>query len=171
MPVDWSKYPADWHETANRIKADAGWKCQICGKQCRRPDEPFDTHRRTLTVAHINHVELDCRDENLVAACPKCHLAYDGERKKLQRLAIQRMNQADRMELFDVENQDLPNPFVELMEAIERSGFDVSPCRGCGEPIVCLPDGLPFCCSCVVDDQFEMSGDNMLHTEVVDAQT
>ena len=160
MPVDWSKYPDDWHDTANRIKADAGWKCQICGKQCRRPKEPFDTHKRTLTVAHINHVEHDCRDENLVAACPACHLAYDGERKKLQRLALKRMHSAERMELFDDENVDAPNPFVEIMEAIERSAFDLSPCRGCGLPVVCIPDGLPFCELCESDDDDHPDGCN-----------
>ena len=91
MPVDWSKYPPDWKDIAARIKDEAGWKCQQCSRQCRFPDEPFDTHQRTLTVAHINHVESDCSDENLVALCPKCHLAYDEVRKKMQRLARARI--------------------------------------------------------------------------------
>lgn len=30
-----------------------------------------------LTVAHLNHVEADCRDENLKAMCQRCHLRYD----------------------------------------------------------------------------------------------
>lgn len=73
------------------IKNAAEWKCEQCGLQCRFPGEAFDTHRRTLTVAHINHVEADCRDENLVALCPKCHLRYDAPRKRLQRLANKRI--------------------------------------------------------------------------------
>ena len=77
MPVDWSKYPDNWPVIARAIKEEADWQCEMCGKQCRRPDEPFDTHRRTLTVAHCNHVESDCRPENLVAACAPCHLRYD----------------------------------------------------------------------------------------------
>ena len=35
-----------------------------------------------------------------------------------------------------------------LLAAIERSGFDVSPCRNCGEPVVCIPDGLAMCKDC-----------------------
>lgn len=100
MPVDWSKYPDDWKQTALRIKEEAGWACEQCGRGCRRPGEAFDTHRRTLTVAHINHVESDCRDENLVALCPKCHLAYDAARKALQRLAAKRIASLVREVLF-----------------------------------------------------------------------
>ena len=47
--------------------------------QCRRPNEPFDTHKRTLTVAHLNHTPEDCRPENLRAWCSACHLRYDAK--------------------------------------------------------------------------------------------
>lgn len=77
MPVDWKKYPDNWKEIAFRIKEEAEWQCEMCGKQCRLPGESFDTHRRTATVAHCNHDESDCRDENLVCACAPCHLKYD----------------------------------------------------------------------------------------------
>ena len=30
-----------------------------------------------LTIAHLNHDPTDCRDENLMAMCQRCHLAYD----------------------------------------------------------------------------------------------
>ena len=36
-----------------------------------------------------------------------------------------------------------------LNEAIERSGFDLSPCMQCGEAVVCIPDGLAMCLKCV----------------------
>ena len=71
------RYPADWKVIAREIKDRAGWRCQVCGKQCRRPGEPFDTHRNTLTVAHLNHVPEDVRDGNLMAMCAPCHLKYD----------------------------------------------------------------------------------------------
>lgn len=100
MPVDWSKYPDEWPAIASRIKHEAGWKCEKCGTQCRRPDEEFDTHRRTLTVAHINHVEMDVRDENLVALFPKCHLEYDEYRKAMQRLAKKRIKNLAKHILF-----------------------------------------------------------------------
>ena len=77
MPVDWSKYPANWKAIALAVKEKAGWRCERCAKQCRRPGEPFDTHKRTLTVAHLNHIEMDCRPENLEAMCAPCHLQYD----------------------------------------------------------------------------------------------
>jgi 5-methylcytosine-specific restriction endonuclease McrA len=91
MPVDWSKYPEDWKLIAAVVKLQSEYRCQKCNKQCRAPDEEFDTHQRTLTVAHINHVESDCRPENLVALCPKCHLQYDSQRKVMQRLARNRI--------------------------------------------------------------------------------
>lgn len=91
MPVDWTKYPDNWREIANRIKTEADWCCEKCGQQCRRPGENFDTHKRTLTVAHINHVESDCSDGNLVALCSGCHLRYDAPRKAMQKIAQRRI--------------------------------------------------------------------------------
>lgn len=79
MPMDRKKYPADWEKLARAIKEEAGWKCEECGKQCRRPGEKFDTHKRTLTVAHLNHKPWDCRRENLKALCAPCHLRYDAK--------------------------------------------------------------------------------------------
>lgn len=95
-----AEYPDDWDDIAFRIKCEAGWKCEKCGRQCRFPGDSFDTHRRTLTVAHINHVTMDSRDENLVALCPKCHLEYDAYRKALQRLARRRIRSIRSQPLF-----------------------------------------------------------------------
>lgn len=77
MPMEKDRYPKDWKQIATQVKEEAGWKCEECGKQCRRPGEPFDTHRRTLTVAHLNHTPEDCRRENLRALCAPCRLRYD----------------------------------------------------------------------------------------------
>jgi len=77
MPVDWRDYPANWREIAHQVKEEAQWQCECCGKQCRRPGEPFRSHRLTLTVAHCNHTPMDCRPENLVALCAPCHLRMD----------------------------------------------------------------------------------------------
>lgn len=77
MPMEKHRYPKDWKQIATQVKEKAGWKCEECGKQCRRPGEPFDTHRRTLTVAHLNHTPEDCRRENLRALCAPCNLRYD----------------------------------------------------------------------------------------------
>lgn len=36
----------------------------------------------------------------------------------------------------------------EYKAAIDRGGWDISPCRLCNELVVCIPDGLPMCESC-----------------------
>ena len=88
MPVDWARYPVNWNDIALAIKEAADWRCRDCGMQCRRPGEPFDTHRRTMSVHHIGvdradgtpgdmHDKQDCRTENLIALCARCHLARD----------------------------------------------------------------------------------------------
>ena len=79
MPMQRELYPDNWDEIALSVKTEADWKCEECGKQCRRPGEKLDTHRRTLTVAHLNHDPSDCRRENLKALCAPCHLRYDAK--------------------------------------------------------------------------------------------
>jgi len=79
MPMEKARYPGDWAARARAVKEAALWKCQGCGKQCRKPGEPFDTHARTLTVHHINHRPEDCRPENLIALCAPCHLRADAK--------------------------------------------------------------------------------------------
>ena len=95
MPMDRSLYPRNWEKIAHACKSEANWKCEQCGKQCRRPDEPFDTHKRTLTVAHIDHNPMNCDPDNLRALCAPCHLRYDAahhsETRRLKRTAQMRM--------------------------------------------------------------------------------
>ncbi len=39
--------------------------------------------------------------------------------------------------------------YIKAMDAaMERSAFDLAPCSVCGEPAVCLPDGMPCCDPC-----------------------
>ena len=38
--------------------------------------------------------------------------------------------------------------YLELWAAIERSGYDVSPCLICQELVVCVPDGIAMCEAC-----------------------
>ena len=90
MPMDRSRYPPDWESIAFGVKQRANWVCEVCRKQCRRPGEKFDSHKRTLTVAHINHTPEDCDKNNLVAACAPCHLDYDRPMKILRRIVKKR---------------------------------------------------------------------------------
>ena len=52
-----------------------------------------------LTVAHLNHVPEDCRDENLKAMCQRCHLRYDREHHQCNARRTRRMKKRNR-ELF-----------------------------------------------------------------------
>lgn len=79
MPMDKARYPANWKAIALSVKENAGWRCEQCGMQCRKPGEPFDTHKRTLTVHHIDHTPENCELDNLIALCTKCHLKADAE--------------------------------------------------------------------------------------------
>ncbi|MEW6497923.1 MAG: HNH endonuclease [Cyanobacteriota bacterium] len=99
--MDKLKYPQNWDAIANEVKNKADWLCLGCNKLCRKPKESCEDfsartgyslsdvtahpQRWTLTVAHLNHVPMDCREENLKALCSVCHLAYDLEQHKKTR--------------------------------------------------------------------------------------
>lgn len=85
MPMEKHRYPSNWKDIAFGVKEQANWKCENCGLQCRKPGEPFDTHKKTLTVAHLNHTPEDCRPENLKALCAPCHLRYDAKMHAIHR--------------------------------------------------------------------------------------
>ena len=100
MPVDWTKYPEEWPTIALSIKEEADWQCECCGKQCRRPGDDFDTHKRTATVMHCNHIPMDCRPENLACACAPCHLRYDQKHHQESRW---KNKYRDQLKLFTVD--------------------------------------------------------------------
>jgi uncharacterized cysteine cluster protein YcgN (CxxCxxCC family) len=99
MPVDWSKYPENWKDIAHQVKEDADWKCQRCGKPCRKPHEDFDTHKRTLTVAHLDHEPMNIKCKNLEAMCAPCHLKYD-KRHHAKNAAKTRREKQDKNQLM-----------------------------------------------------------------------
>lgn len=101
MPMRRELYPKDWNAIALSIKSAAGWRCQNCGRICRRPGQtwgdfihennlkqleaiglPFKRQRYTLTTAHLNHQPQDCRPQNLKALCSGCHLRYDNHHRR-----------------------------------------------------------------------------------------
>ena len=79
MPMDKARYPNDWEKIAFSVKESVGWTCQLCGKECRKPGERLDTHKRTLTVHHLDHQPENCARENLIALCAPCHLKADAK--------------------------------------------------------------------------------------------
>lgn len=89
MPVDWSRYPADWPAISLRIRERARGCCEWCGAV--NGQAHYRTRSRViLTVAHLGapaegstvpwgdpHDKHDVRDCNLAALCQSCHLGYD----------------------------------------------------------------------------------------------
>lgn len=77
MPIKYTEnYPVDWAQLAIHVKEANGYVCQACDKQCRRPGEPFQTHARALTVAHVDH-DYDSPEIFVAALCSVCHLKMD----------------------------------------------------------------------------------------------
>ncbi len=115
MPMDRKLYPDNWDEIATEVKEEANWRCEECGRPCRRPGEvwmdfvmellrgsgPGDWYsqtfeeeageivekpqRFTLTVAHLDHRPANCDRSNLRALCSVCHLRYDNQFKALKK--------------------------------------------------------------------------------------
>ena len=82
-------YPPDWPQISARIRHErSGGRCECDGRcgtvhavRCEAVNgqpSPYTGSRVILTVMHLNHDPADCRDENLLAGCQRCHLAYDG---------------------------------------------------------------------------------------------
>ncbi len=81
------RYPKDWPTWKKKIRARSGGRCECTG-ECglhvfdRCPEmngKPGKNMTGTvwLQAAHLNHVEKDCRDDNLKDFCQRCHLRYD----------------------------------------------------------------------------------------------
>lgn len=83
-PENRHRYPKDWKQIRERILARAGGRCEgspaypncraINGAEIRGN---LDRRLVVLTIAHLNHMPEDNRDENLRAWCQRCHNTYD----------------------------------------------------------------------------------------------
>lgn len=109
MPMDRSRYPANWEEISLAVREKAEWKCEHCGQRCRRPGEDWgsfymdvlccdwdemDEAKPTqfvLTTAHLDQDPSNNDPANLKALCAPCHLRHDApfrmrnHRAKLER--------------------------------------------------------------------------------------
>ena len=93
------EYPVDWPIISRRIRERSGGRCECTGqcalhigKRCEERNGEPAKHARgkvVLTVAHMNHYKPDCRDENLLALCNRCHLRYDLNLHKRRRSEAQ----------------------------------------------------------------------------------
>jgi len=89
-PENRHRYPADWAAISLRIRAREKNRCKFCGARNHEPN-PETGSRVVLTVAHLNQIPEDCREENLAALCQRCHLRYDAlDRAKLIEEGLER---------------------------------------------------------------------------------
>lgn len=105
-------YPLDWAQISKRLRSErANNRCE-CAGQCQThhgvcgavngQQHPVTGSVVVLTVMHLNHDPSDCRDENLLVGCQKCHLAYDKEHhaETRRRSLIAQQVRAGQMALF-----------------------------------------------------------------------
>lgn len=97
-PENRLRYPSDWPAISERIRYErAAGRCECRGEcgtghdgRCHARNgeaSPYTGSLVVLTVMHRNHDPSDCRDENLLAGCQRCHLAYDAEHHRQTRAA------------------------------------------------------------------------------------
>lgn len=119
-PENRGRYPADWPVISREIRTvRAGGRCECDGRcgadgcpggegRCAavngRP-HPLTGSVVVLTVAHLDHTPENCDPDNLMAACQRCHLAYDAvlHARSRRRATEQRWQAAGAVPLFDVD--------------------------------------------------------------------
>lgn len=109
-PENRARYPKDWRQISDRIRFErAGSQCECDGRCCspshasmitsyRCQAEHLERHPITgstvvLTVAHLDHTPENCADDNLLAMCQACHLAYDRDHHAETRAAARAASQ------------------------------------------------------------------------------
>lgn len=117
MPLERDRYPANWEEISLSVRERAGWICEHCGKQCRRPGEAWldfaysllhqgrtVVSQRptvyTLTAAHMDQNPSNNDPGNLKALCAPCHLKYDARFLKANRMA--KLERRGQLNLFEM---------------------------------------------------------------------
>jgi hypothetical protein len=86
-----SLYPKDWAAISLSIRRDrAGWRCEMmdangeigrCSAMHGEP-HPITGSKVVLTVMHLDHDPTNNDPRNLLAACQRCHNAYDAPMRR-----------------------------------------------------------------------------------------
>lgn len=114
MPFVKHRYPKDWPAISKRIRERSGGRCECEGEcglhrttpgprrcvECNGQPAKWAKGVIVLTVAHLNHIEMDVRDENLKAMCQRCHLRYDIAHHQVNARKTRRAKKA-HAELFE----------------------------------------------------------------------
>lgn len=117
MPVNFRHYHPDWKDVIRpRILKRDNYRCKICGvpnksrivrdsnDQWLEVDDLIEREsvrtgtkiiRVILTVAHLNHIVTDNRDENLASLCQLHHIRHDQKHKAAMRKVAKVWNPAD----------------------------------------------------------------------------
>ena len=82
------KYPLNWLGVANKVKENAGWRCECCRHPRKKRNakdacdalcvHPADGKKRSLAVHHLDMRPENCEWWNLVALCDSCHMRVQG---------------------------------------------------------------------------------------------
>ena len=124
MPMDRSRYPANWKEIRAAILEREGHRCKFCGvanHAIGARDKAGAWHdqraisamnategeiafggaypkiiRIVLTVAHLDHDTTNNAGANLAALCQRCHLRYDQEHHAINAAATRRRRKEER---------------------------------------------------------------------------
>ena len=82
------KYPANWLGVTNKVKENAGWRCECCRHPRKKRNakdacdalcvHPADGKKRALAVHHLDMRPENCEWWNLVALCDSCHMRVQG---------------------------------------------------------------------------------------------
>jgi predicted HNH restriction endonuclease len=77
-----SRYPSNWKEISDRVKAAANYRCEKCTQYGLPPGKRYvkieRSHRQkiSLQVHHWNRDPSDNHWSNLGCLCSSCHLIY-----------------------------------------------------------------------------------------------
>lgn len=95
-------YPPNWREISSRIRFErADGACEFCKIAYHGEPHPVTGSTVVLTVAHLDHDEANCADENLAAMCQRCHLTYDALHHA-KNAAESRRRKLNNLDLFTV---------------------------------------------------------------------
>lgn len=128
MPMNRKLYPQDWETIAFKIKESVNWTCENCNRPCRKSGETKDEFKQRLnphyhpefnqkpgrfilTVAHLNHVPMDCDRSNLKAWCSVCHCIYDLKQMNLKKYLKRERN--GQLSLFSETANDNPQAQIQ----------------------------------------------------------
>jgi len=111
-PENKKLYPPEWKAISKRIRQERANNVCECDGRCGTHYGPcgainYEPNPRTrsrvvLTVMHLDHDPTNCVDDNLMAGCQCCHLAYDAEhhRQTMLRTRLRAEQAAGQMPMF-----------------------------------------------------------------------